>query len=58
MTTMPQEAEPGQALALAEERTAPSPGTVETTEVVVERDPTVIEEKAEERDQAVAVVAV
>ena len=57
MTTIPQEVEPGQALALAEERTAPSPGTV-ATEVAVVRDPTAIEEKAEERDQAVAVVAV
>ena len=51
---MPQEAEPGQAL--AEERTAPSPGTV-ATEVVV-RDPMAVEEKAEEKDQAVAVVVV
>ena len=57
MTTIPQEVEPGQALALAEERTAPSPGTV-ATEVVVVRDPTAIEEKAEERDQAVVAVAV
>ena len=52
---MPQEAEPGQALALAEERTALSPGTV-ATEVVVERDPTAIEEKVEERDQAAVAV--
>ncbi len=52
---MPQEVEPGQAL--AEERTAPSPGTAVTTEVVV-RDPMAVEERAEEKDQAAAVVAV